>query len=159
MEQADIVHHYDSRIVGSLELRVSDRGVRSISFIPRSTTFATCRNHDVLSRLVKELDLYFARQLTTFSVPLNPASGTVFQRRVWQELIRIPYGETRSYAEVAEAVGNPLAARAVGSANKSNCIPVLIPCHRVIRADGELGGYGSGVHIKRKLLELEGVTI
>jgi len=108
---------------------------------------------------VEELDLYFGKKLKTFSVPLDPASGSVFQRRVWQELIRIPYGETRSYADVAEAVGNSSAARAVGSANGSNCIPILIPCHRVIRADGGIGGYGSGVEIKRKLLELEGVTM
>jgi methylated-DNA-[protein]-cysteine S-methyltransferase len=159
MEQTDTVHHYFSRIVGTLELRVSDRGVRSISFIPRPTTSVTCTHHEVLGKLVEELDLYFGKKLKRFSVPLDPASGSVFQRRVWQELIRIPYGETRSYAEVAEAVGNSSAARAVGSANRSNCIPILIPCHRVIRADGGIGGYGSGVEIKRNLLELEGVTV
>ena len=159
MEQTDTVHHYFSRIVGNLELRVSDRGVRSISFIPRPATSAMCRQHDIMSKLVEELDLYFTKKLKTFSVPLDPAAGSVFQRRVWQELVRIPYGEIRSYAEIAEAVGNSRAARAVGSANRSNCIPVLIPCHRVIRADGDIGGYGGGVHIKRRLLELEGVTI
>ncbi len=159
MEQTDTVHHYFSEVVGSLELRVSDRGVRSISFIPRPTTCATLGHQDILGKLVEELNLYFSKKLKTFSVPLDPESGSAFQRRVWQELTRIPYGQTRSYAEVAAAVGNPLAARAVGLANGSNRIPILIPCHRVIRADGGLGGYGSGIQIKRKLLELEGVTM
>ncbi|MDQ7781879.1 MAG: methylated-DNA--[protein]-cysteine S-methyltransferase [Desulfomonilaceae bacterium] len=159
MEQTDFVHHYFSPIVGSLELRVSDRGVRSISFIPRPTTPVTSVRNDVLEQLVHELDLYFFKKLRLFSVPPDPASGSAFQRRVWHELSRIPYGRTRSYAEVAEAVGNPLAARAVGSANRSNAIPIVIPCHRVIRSDGGLGGYGSGIRIKRKLLELEGVIV
>ncbi|MFH1115081.1 MAG: methylated-DNA--[protein]-cysteine S-methyltransferase [Pseudomonadota bacterium] len=159
MEQADTVHHYFSQLVGCLELRVSDRGVRSISFIPSPPASATYGHHDILTKLVQELDLYFAKKLKTFSVSLDPASAGTFQRRVWQELMKIPYGETRSYAEVAAAVGNPLAARAVGTANGSNPIPILIPCHRVIRADGGLGGYGPGIRIKRKLLELEGVVI
>lgn len=159
MEQTDFVHHYFSPIVGSLELRVSDRGVRSISFISRPSTSVTFVRTDVLEQLIHELDLYFAKKLKMFSVPPDPASGTAFQRRVWHELSRIPYGRTRSYAEVAEAVGSPRAARAVGSANGSNDIPIVIPCHRVIRSDGGLGGYGSGIGIKRKLLELEGVFV
>jgi len=110
-----------------------------------------------MDKLVKELDLYFSRELKRFSVPLDLASGTRFQRQVWEELQRIPHGETRSYGQVAAAVGNPRAARAVGSANRTNCVPILIPCHRVISANGGLGGYSSGVHIKKILLELEGV--
>ncbi|MBM3299086.1 MAG: methylated-DNA--[protein]-cysteine S-methyltransferase [Deltaproteobacteria bacterium] len=112
-----------------------------------------------MDRLVEELDLYFSGKLKTFSVPLDPAAGTVFQRLVWDELTRIPYGETRTYGEIAEAVGIRRGARAVGLANRSNWIPIVIPCHRVIRANGSLGGYASGTDIKRRLLELEGVKL
>ena len=82
--------------------------------------------------------------------------GTVFQERVWQELRRIPAGETRSYAQIAAAAGNPNAVRAAGSANGANHVPVLIPCHCVVRSDGSLGGYAYGLEIKQKLLEREG---
>ncbi len=159
MKPQEFVRHYDSRKVGLLELRASDRGVRSISFISRASQAASSPDHPMLRKLVKELDLYFSGKLKTFSVPLDPPSGTEFQRRVWQELSRIPYGETRSYAELAAAVGNPRATRAVGSANGQNHIPIVVPCHRVIRADGSLGGYSSGLAIKRALLELEGTTV
>jgi methylated-DNA-[protein]-cysteine S-methyltransferase len=108
--------------------------------------------------LIEELDLYFMGKLKKFSVPLDPFEGTGFQRLVWDELTRIPYGEIKSYGEIAAAIGHSLAARAVGLANRSNSIPILIPCHRVIRADGSLGGYASGPDIKRRLLELEGVS-
>ena len=81
--------------------------------------------------------------------------GTAFQERVWQELRRIPPGETRSYAEIAAAAGNPKAVRAAGSANGANHVPVLIPCHCVVRSDGSLGGYAYGLEIKQKLLERE----
>lgn len=159
MTQTATIHHYFSRIVGPLELRVSAQGVESISFIPRMSSSATGKRNTIVDRLIDELDLYFEQKLKQFSVPLAPESGTEFQRRVWDELTRIPYGETRSYAEVARAVGNPRAARAVGLANKRNCIPILIPCHRVIRTGGGIGGYNSGLHIKRALLELEGTDI
>jgi methylated-DNA-[protein]-cysteine S-methyltransferase len=110
-----------------------------------------------MTRLIDELDRYFAGNLTTFTVPLDPASGTPFQREVWKALTEIPYGKTSSYSGVARAVGRPKAFRAVGSANGRNDIPILIPCHRVIRADGTLGGYGSGLKIKKALLDLEEV--
>jgi methylated-DNA-[protein]-cysteine S-methyltransferase len=159
MIREDLVHHYFSTVVGPLELRVSDQGVRSISFIPRPTSPVTSEGNTIAKKLIKELDSYFAKTLKQFTVPLDPETGTEFQRRVWHELTRIPYGETRSYGEVAKAMGKPRAARAVGLANKKNCIPILIPCHRVIRAHGAIGGYNSGVHIKKKLLDLEGITI
>jgi methylated-DNA-[protein]-cysteine S-methyltransferase len=85
---------------------------------------------------------------------LDPETGTLFQRRVWQELILIPYGTTRSYLEIARGVHNPKGSRAVGPANKNNPIPILIPCHRVIKSDGSLGGYDSGIEIKKILLKL-----
>jgi len=145
--------------VGPLELRVSDRGVRSLSFAGDSFSAPEALDHPIMEKLVAELNRYFSGDLKTFSVPLDLTQGTAFERAVWQELLRIPYGETRSYAEVAAAMGQPTAARAVGSANGKNCIPILIPCHRVIKADGRLGGYGSGVHVKKALLELEGLAV
>lgn len=112
-----------------------------------------------MEQLLEELDRYFRGTLKEFAVALDPASGTPFQRRVWEELSRIPYGETRSYRDVAIGVGKPAAVRAVGMANHHNPIPIVVPCHRVIRADGSLGGYGSGIGIKKALLELEGVRL
>ena len=91
----------------------------------------------------------------SFDLPLDPR-GTSFQRRVWAALTAIPWGETRTYAQIAAAVGSPRAVRAVGQANHRNPIPILIPCHRVVGADGTLTGYGGGLELKRKLLELEG---
>jgi AraC family transcriptional regulator of adaptative response/methylated-DNA-[protein]-cysteine methyltransferase len=107
-----------------------------------------------LKKLQEELDGYFAGFLTTFSVPLV-YPGTPFQRRVWQQLLRIPYGETRSYEDLARLVGSPGACRAVGTANGMNRIAILIPCHRVVNKNGELGGYGGGLWRKRKLLDME----
>ena len=158
MTEPEVVYHYFSNLVGWLELRASARGVRSISFIPQPVEPETSRKNEVMDKLVDELDRYFAGNLTRFTVPLDPASGTPFQREVWKALTAIPYGETRSYSGVARAVGRPAASRAVGSANKRNEVPILIPCHRVIKADGTLGGFASGLEIKKTLLKLEGVA-
>jgi methylated-DNA-[protein]-cysteine S-methyltransferase len=102
----------------------------------------------------RQLDEFFAGQRTTFDLPTAPA-GTEFQKRVWAELTRIPYGETISYAELARRVGSEGAARAVGRANATNPIAVVVPCHRVIGADGSLTGYAYGVELKRSLLDFE----
>ena len=107
-----------------------------------------------LNRLNLELAAYFQRRLTAFTVPLV-FPGTPFQRKVWEALRRIPYGETRSYAEVAELADSPAASRAAGAANGLNRIAILLPCHRVVGADGALTGYGGGLHRKRLLLDLE----
>lgn len=107
-----------------------------------------------LDRLRAELDAYFAGALRAFTVPLV-YPGTPFQRRVWEELLRIPYGETRSYGDVAAAVGSAGAVRAVGTANGSNRICIVIPCHRVLNTGGALGGYGGGLRRKQYLLNLE----
>lgn len=104
--------------------------------------------------VVAQLEEYFAGTRTTFDLVLRP-TGTVFQRRVWDALSRIPYGETRTYGEIAEAIGQPGAARAVGLANGRNPIAIVVPCHRVIGADGSLTGYGGGLDVKRALLDLE----
>ncbi len=159
MSAEEVVHHYRTKAVGWLELRVSTKGVRSISFISQPSQPVKSTRHPVMQKLIGELDQYFANKLTTFSVPLDPETGTLSQRRVWQELALIPYGKTRSYLEIARGVHNPKGSRAVGLANKNNPIPILIPCHRVIKSDGSLGGYDSGIEIKKILLKLEGVTI
>jgi methylated-DNA-[protein]-cysteine S-methyltransferase len=101
---------------------------------------------------------YLAGRRREFDLPLEP-SGTPFQRRVWQALRRIPYGETRSYGEVAAELGQPGAARAVGRANATNPICLIVPCHRVIGADGSLTGFAFGEDLKRRLLELEGALL
>ena len=115
-----------------------------------SRTAATTLEHRVADELLE----YFAGTRTEFTVPLSPA-GTDFQRAVWRALQRIPYGETRTYGEIAAAVGRPGAARAVGTANHRNPLPVIIPCHRVVGSNGQLCGFGGGLDVKRRLLELE----
>lgn len=107
--------------------------------------------------LRRQLEEYFGGRRREFDVPLAPV-GTSFQQEVWAALTDIPFGATASYGEVAEAIGRPSAMRAVGGANGANPIPILIPCHRVIAADGTLGGYGGGLDRKVLLLELEGAS-
>lgn len=108
----------------------------------------------VLDKAEAQLHEYFAGTRQCFDLPLAPA-GTPFQRAVWDALCDIPYGETRTYAQIAAAVGNPKACRAVGMANNRNPIAILIPCHRVIGADGRLTGYAGGLDVKKALLALE----
>ncbi|MFF1463364.1 methylated-DNA--[protein]-cysteine S-methyltransferase [Streptomyces sp. NPDC058330] len=103
---------------------------------------------------VRQLDAYFAGDLTDFDLPLR-LEGTPFQRTVWAELRRIPYGETRSYGELAERLGKPGASRAVGLANGKNPVGIIVPCHRVIGASGGLTGYGGGLERKQRLLAFE----
>jgi AraC family transcriptional regulator of adaptative response/methylated-DNA-[protein]-cysteine methyltransferase len=107
-----------------------------------------------LERLKRELAGYFAGTLRDFSVPLV-YPGTPFQQRVWENLLKVPYGKTRSYQELARAIGDPAAVRAVGRANGMNRIAIVIPCHRVVNKSGELGGYGGGLWRKRRLLHIE----
>jgi methylated-DNA-[protein]-cysteine S-methyltransferase len=109
---------------------------------------------DAFSDVVKQLEEYFAGDRTEFDVALDLV-GTAFQRRVWAALLTIPYGETRSYGEIAEQIGSPGAFRAVGLANGHNPIGIIVPCHRVIGANGSLTGYGGGLDRKRALLDLE----
>ena len=108
--------------------------------------------------VVAQLGEYFRGERRGFGVPLAPR-GTDFQRRVWDELRRIPYGRTISYRELAARIGRPAAVRAVGRANGTNPIPIVVPCHRVVGTDGSLTGYGGGLETKRRLLELEGASI
>jgi len=105
-------------------------------------------------RVLQQLEEYFAGRRQQFDLPLA-ADGTTFQRMVWRQLVSIPYGDTISYGELACRIGNPRAARAVGLANGANPIPIIVPCHRVIGANGALTGFGGGLSIKQKLLALE----
>ena len=116
------------------------------------------RETPLLQEAARQLTAYFQGQLRNFSLPLQP-KGTTFQRSVWEQLQRIPYGQTCSYGDIARACGNPKASRAVGMANNRNPISIIIPCHRVIGADGKLVGYGGGLDIKIRLLELEKTTL
>ncbi|SDN24973.1 methylated-DNA--[protein]-cysteine S-methyltransferase [Streptomyces wuyuanensis] len=104
--------------------------------------------------VIRQLDAYFAGELREFDLPLHLA-GTTFQRTVWEQLLRIPYGETRTYGELAGALGNPGASRAVGLANGKNPVGIIVPCHRVIGASGGLTGYGGGLDRKQRLLAFE----
>jgi AraC family transcriptional regulator of adaptative response/methylated-DNA-[protein]-cysteine methyltransferase len=108
----------------------------------------------VFDLVEKELEQYFAGDLREFSVPIDTA-GTEFQRTVWNRLLAIPYGETLSYSQMAGELGRPDAQRAVGKANGDNRIAIIVPCHRVVKADGTLCGYGGGLWRKQRLLELE----
>ena len=110
-------------------------------------------NPEALKEPIRQLRAYFAGDLESFDLPLSPAAQ--FQLAVWKRLCEIPYGETISYGELARRIGNPNASRAVGLANGSNPIPIVIPCHRVIGSNGKLTGYGGGLPIKEKLLALE----
>lgn len=113
---------------------------------------------EIIKKAYKQLIEYFDGKRKDFSLPLAP-SGAEFMKKVWNALIDIPYGETRSYKDIAEIINHPKAYRAVGLANNRNPIPIFIPCHRVIGADKKLVGYGGGLDIKEKLLKIEGVEI
>ena len=119
---------------------------------------AALQDTPLLLEAKRQLEEYFAGLRAGFSLPLNP-QGTAFQKKVWQQLEAIPYGQTRTYGQIAAAVGQPTASRAVGGANHNNPIAIVIPCHRVIGANGKLTGYAGGLDIKEKLLRLEGVEV
>ncbi|CAN5552779.1 methylated-DNA--[protein]-cysteine S-methyltransferase [soil metagenome] len=111
-----------------------------------------------LRSAIQQLQAYFAGELRKFDLPLN-AAGTAFQRTVWKQLCKVPYGKTASYRDIAAKIANPLAVRAVGSANGRNPIAIVVPCHRIIAADGTLGGYSGGLWRKEWLLNHEGVDL
>ena len=121
---------------------------------PAAQTFGE-RDDAPFAAVIRQLGEYFAGERTAFDLPLS-LHGTPFQRRVWEELTRIPYGETVSYGELAERIGRPSASRAVGLANGKNPVGIIVPCHRVVGSGGDLTGYGGGLDRKRRLLELEG---
>ena len=143
--------------IGALGVDASEQGLRSVVFGGRGVR-AEGRSA-VLDEAVAQLDSYFSGELVAFDLRLE-LHGTDFQRSCWLALATIPYGQTVSYGEQARRLGlGPDAARAVGSANGQNPIPVILPCHRVIGANGSLTGFGGGLHLKRFLLEHEGALL
>jgi methylated-DNA-[protein]-cysteine S-methyltransferase len=144
--------------LGPLLLVADEAGLREIRFVngrhPTQPEPSWKEDRAPLSETIRQLQAYFAGELESFDLQLAP-EGTPFQLGVWRRLCDIPYGETISYGELAGRIGNPKASRAVGLANGSNPIPIVIPCHRVIGSNGKLTGYGGGLPIKEKLLALE----
>ncbi len=141
---------FDLRLPGQQTIRPNPRDLRAES---KKLRFENSPSE--MQGYVRELEEYFAGSRRQFSFPLD-LRGTEFQLACWRALLAIPYGETRSYGDIARAVGRPTGFRAVGMANNRNPIAIVVPCHRVIASDGTLCGYGGGLDIKRKLLELEG---
>jgi methylated-DNA-[protein]-cysteine S-methyltransferase len=157
--QTDLMLEWtEVKVVDGVDLRLvaSASGIRAIEFDPRSVS--ECQRNDrnpLLLEAARQLRAYFAGQLREFHLPLD-MQGTDFQKRVWRQVSAIPYGETRSYLQIATAIGSPGAVRAVGAANGANPVPIVIPCHRVVGANGKLVGYGGGLALKKRLLEMEG---
>ena len=146
--------------VGKLVIAVSERGLVKLEFpqrteAERSVDPPTAEQAKLVSECERQISEYFAGKRRQFTIPLD-LRGTPFQLACWNALLAIPYGETRSYAEVARLVKRPRGFRAVGLANNRNPVAIIVPCHRVIASDGTLCGYGGGLDLKRKLLELEG---
>lgn len=156
---------YFSRVespVGPLLLAATEAGLRCVHFckgplppLAKDEIWIESREH--LRPYEEQIAAYFRGELRHFSCKLD-LIGTQFQKDCWEALLRIPYGETRSYAEVAREIGRPKAFRAVGQANHDNPVAIIVPCHRVLGANGTLTGYGGGLSTKEKLLRLEGAT-
>jgi methylated-DNA-[protein]-cysteine S-methyltransferase len=150
--------YFDSGLIGTLTLVGDDAGLRHIEFEKEKTPLAIGRdwqrNPDFFAPVKRQLAAYFNGELQQFDLLLAPA-GTAFQLSVWEALRKIPYGQLASYGEIAAAIGNPKAVRAVGGANARNPIPIIIPCHRVIGSDGSLTGFGGGLTTKQRLIDLE----
>lgn len=157
---------FNSSLLGEIFVASSERGVCYVDFLTSERKFlrnlkkrfhgqiqkGDSQNREVLSQL-KE---FLSGSRRSFNCKLD-LKGTPFERKVWSFLKKIPYGETRSYKEVAEGIGHPKAFRAVGMANARNPIPLIIPCHRIIRNNGELGGFGHGIRVKKMLIDFEKV--
>jgi methylated-DNA-[protein]-cysteine S-methyltransferase len=145
--------------IGTLGLTGSDAGLSRVLWSAKGMQGAPRRSCAVLDDTASQLEAYFAGELIEFDLPLD-LGGTEFQRNCWLALATIPYGQTVSYGEQARRLGlGPDAARAVGAANGQNPLPLVLPCHRVIGANGSLTGFGGGLHLKRFLLEHEGALL
>lgn len=154
MEEQRIYGEIYQSPIGALTILSGDKGIKAIKFYEDEKVKAQGRTNEMTRWAVKELEEYFQGKRKVFTVPCV-SQGTDFQKRVWEALIQIPYGETRTYKEIAAAAGNPKASRAVGMANNRNPIPIIIPCHRVIGTNGSLTGYAGGLKVKEYLLKLE----
>lgn len=150
---------YRDYSIGTLGLVDDGQGISRVFFVGAGGTHGGPEEETPLTLwAAEELDEYFSGRRKNFTVPLSP-NGTQFQCMVWQALRNIPYGQTRTYGEIAAAVGRPKAARAVGMANHDNPLLILTPCHRVVGKSGALTGFACGLEVKRRLLELEGVRL
>jgi methylated-DNA-[protein]-cysteine S-methyltransferase len=155
---------FDSSLLGKVFVASTERGVCMVDFLKSEKTFlkrlkskfpGELKRDDQKNRKVSnQLKKYLKGDLKRFDCKLD-FKGTPFQKKVWLALEKIPYGQTRSYKEIAQAIGHPKAFRAVGNANGQNSIPLIIPCHRVIESNGGLGGFGHGIQVKRRLLDFE----
>jgi len=150
--------------VGTLKLVASDQGLVAILWendTPRRVPLPHAEkadDHPVLNEAARQLGEYFSGERRVFDLPLD-FHGTAFQKDVWAELLRVPFGETRSYAQIAESIGRPTASRAVGAANGRNPISIVAPCHRIIGTNGGLTGFAGGLEAKTWLLTLEGSLV
>jgi methylated-DNA-[protein]-cysteine S-methyltransferase len=164
-----LIHTIFQTEMGWVGVVASDRGLKSVTF-PQSSERAiqqlignearqTGDSSVRLGNLAERLKSYFAGEEADFPDELELTDATPFQKKVWQQTRLIPYGETRSYLWVAERIGKPEAARAVGQALGRNPLPIIVPCHRVITSGGGLGGFGGGLAMKKRLLKLEGVSL
>lgn len=151
---AKYVFYMDSTPIGTITIAADDEALKAVSFGKIAIEGAVQTETSLIKKTITELNEFFAGQRKEFNLPLAPV-GTAFQQKVWQALQTIPYGETKSYKDIAEDVGSPKGFRAVGMANNRNHIAIIIPCHRVIGTNGKLVGYAGGVDIKEKLLALE----
>ena len=159
------IHYYNSPI-GVLKITAEEEYITGLSLcveevenMASSEDMGAIPATPLLQEACHQLTEYFAGERTTFNLPIKYPHGRPFQHSVWNALREIPYGETRSYEDIAVAIGSPKAVRAIGQANTRNPILLLVPCHRVINKNGNIGGFGCGVEVKKQLLQLEGVKI
>ncbi|WP_439836698.1 methylated-DNA--[protein]-cysteine S-methyltransferase [Aeromonas enteropelogenes] len=147
---------------GNLLIAINERGLVHVDFVAGLRALPDMsgwqQDGEALAPYLAEFEAYFAGRLQRFTLPLA-ASGTEFQQAVWQALCDIPYGETRSYGDIARAIGKPNAMRAVGAANGRNPLSIIVPCHRVIGQNGSLTGYAGGLEMKKALLQLENIKV
>jgi methylated-DNA-[protein]-cysteine S-methyltransferase len=155
MEMDRIYTTYYKSPIGYIQIKGNMNGIISLDFIDEEEDFNIAENHECMGECIKQLDEYFKGTRQIFNLNLL-IEGTDFRKKVWKKLIEIPYGETRSYLDIAKAIGNKNSVRAVGGANHNNRISIIIPCHRVIGSSGNLVGYGGGLWRKQWLLEHEG---
>lgn len=150
------IFFYETEI-GIIGIRENNKSITDIYF-SKVDTDDNIEETDLIKECFKQLKEYFEGNRVKFDLPLD-ARGTEFQKKVWNELLSIPYGETKSYKDIAVAIGNEKACRAIGMANNKNPIPIIIPCHRVIGSNGKLVGYAGGLNVKEKLLNIEKIDI
>ncbi|SFJ60596.1 methylated-DNA--[protein]-cysteine S-methyltransferase [Terrisporobacter glycolicus] len=150
------IFFYETEI-GIIGIRENNKSITDI-FFSKVDTNDNIEETDLIKECFKQLKEYFEGNRRAFDLPLE-TRGTEFQKKVWDELLKIPYGETKSYKDIAIAIGNEKACRAIGMANNKNHIPIIIPCHRVIGSNGKLVGYAGGLNVKEKLLNIENLDV